>query len=323
MPSSHGRMDVLARRVSAALEAGDLKVFAELLDPHVRWGPPGDPAPPCRSKSDVLAWYQRGRDAGASAAVVETLVAKDRILVGLHVTGRADGAEPAGREDRWQVLTVRDGLIAEIVGFPDRDEAAAWAGIETAPVRTRIRRPRWRPPPRPLADDRVVLRLPELTDAATLHEYAVQPEGLAGSWAPLTAGVSLARCQALVGDWQAGWRGDRSFQGPALVLTRTGHTRLAGIVGIGERGDRVAELSYGVAPEHRGQGLAARAARLVARWLLAEGQADEVELRIEKDNVASQHVAANAGFSPAGTVVSRVPGTGESYVDLRFVLPLS
>jgi RimJ/RimL family protein N-acetyltransferase/ketosteroid isomerase-like protein len=323
MPSSHGRMEVLARRISAALEAGDLEAFAELLDPRARWGAPGDPAPPCQSKTDVLAWYQRGHDAGTRAAVVETLVTGDRILVGLRVTGRAEATPQAAEDDRWQVLTVRNGLVAEIAGFADRDEAAAWAGIAAAPATSRVRRPRWRPPVRPLADDRVVLRLPEPVDAATLHEYAVRPDGLNGSWAPLTAGVSLAQCQALVDDWQAGWRGERSFQGPALVLTRTGQTRLAGIVGIGERGDRVAELSYGVAPEHRGHGYAARAARLVARWLLAEGQADEVELRIEKDNVASQHVAATAGFSPAGTVVSHVPGTGESYVDLRFVLPLS
>jgi RimJ/RimL family protein N-acetyltransferase/ketosteroid isomerase-like protein len=323
MPGVHGRTDVLARRARAALEAGDLTAMAELLDPQARWGAPGDPAPPCQSKADVLAWYQRGRDAGVRAAVVETLVGEDRIVIGMRVTGTADGEQSAAEADRWQVLTVRDGLVTEIVGFSDRDEAVAWAGLQSTPARGEPPQHRWRPPLRPLADGQVVLRLPELTDAATLHEYAAQPGGLAGTWVPLTAGVSLTRCQALVGDWLAGWRGERSFQGPALVLTTTAHPRLAGIVGIGARGERVAELSYGVAPEHRGRGYAARAARLVARWLLAEGQADEVELRIDKDNLASRHAAASAGFGPAGTVVSRVQGTGESYEDLRFVLPQS
>jgi RimJ/RimL family protein N-acetyltransferase len=314
-----GRMDLLARNVSAALEAGDLTAYAEFLHPQVQWGAPGDPAPPCQNRNDVLAWYRRGRDAGTRARVVETLVAGDRILVGLQVWSAGD-AEPDAGANRWQVLTVRDGLVAEIVGFPDRDEAAAWAGLHEVTVAGRRR---WKPPARPLADDRVVLRLPEAADAAALHAYAAQPDGLAGSWVPLNPGVSLARCQALVDDWQAAWRGDGSFQAPALVLMTKEESRLAGIVSIGEHGDRVAELSYGVAPERRGHGYAARAVRLIARWLLETGQADEVELRIDRDNVASQHVAATAGFSVAGTVASRVPATGESHEDLRFVLPNS
>src|SRR6516162_3046421 len=51
----------LAGRVRLALEAADLDAYAELLDPGVRWGPPGDPVPPCQNRAQVLAWYQRGR----------------------------------------------------------------------------------------------------------------------------------------------------------------------------------------------------------------------------------------------------------------------
>ena len=75
-----------------------------------------------------------------------------------------------------------------------------------------------------------------------------------------------------------------------------------------------------MAPEYRRRGYATRAVMLVTRWLLDDGLADEVELRIDPDNVASQRVAAAAGFAPAGTIVSHVPRTGESYEDLRFVL---
>jgi hypothetical protein len=127
-----GQADVewLAGQVQQALEAADLRAYADLLDPAVRWGPPGDPVPPCQSREQVLAWYQRGRDAGTRARVTETQVSGDKILVGLAVTGLAvTGEEAAGETGRWQVLTVRGGRITDIIGFDDRDEAAVWAGL--------------------------------------------------------------------------------------------------------------------------------------------------------------------------------------------------
>ncbi len=60
--------------------------------------------------------------------------------------------------------------------------------------------------------------------------------------------------------------------------------------------------------------------RLTARWLLDEGHASLVELRIGQANSASQRVAAAAGFTAAGTVHSHVPATGETHTDLRFVM---
>ena len=116
----------LAGQVRQALQAADLTAYADLLAPDVRWGPPGDPSPPCQNRGQVLAWYQRGRDAGIRARVTETLVSGDRILVGLKVTGD-QGSD--GDRDRWQVLTVRGGQITSIVGFDNRDEAAASAGV--------------------------------------------------------------------------------------------------------------------------------------------------------------------------------------------------
>jgi RimJ/RimL family protein N-acetyltransferase len=45
-----------------------------------------------------------------------------------------------------------------------------------------------------------------------------------------------------------------------------------------------------------------------------------VELRVDQDHTASQHVAVNAGFAVAGTVTQFVPGTGETFEDLRYTL---
>lgn len=61
-----------------------------------------------------------------------------------------------------------------------------------------------------------------------LHGYAARTGGLDGQWVPLPADAGLADCQALVGDWLAGWANQRSFHGPALVITGAGSPVLAG-----------------------------------------------------------------------------------------------
>ena len=308
----------VAQQVRAALEAADLSAFGDLLDADVQWGAPGAPFPVCRNREQVLSWYRHGIDAGIRARVSEVSVHGDRVLVGLRVTG-GQAAGAGGGTERWQVLTDRGGRIAGITGFGERDQAVAHARQLHAPDRP-PGTPRWAPPRGRLADDRVALRLPGLPDAAVLRAYAAQDGGLDGTWVPLAAGASLQDCQALVRDWLAGWQNRRSFQGPALVVVEAGRDRLAGQVGLGDRGDSVVELAYGVAPDHRGRGYASAAARLAARWLLADGLAREVELRIDPGNTASQRAAATAGFSPAGTVTSRGPATGERYTDVRFVM---
>lgn len=151
MASEQDAVRHIAGRVSEALDAADLEQFADLLDPDVQWGPPGDPAPPCQNREQVLSWYRRGRESGVRGRVTETVVAGDQILVGLSVTGRQEARDDAEAHDRWQVLTVRDGRVAAIVGFDDRDEAAAWAGIRDEPARSLSAI--WVPPLQPLADD--------------------------------------------------------------------------------------------------------------------------------------------------------------------------
>lgn len=119
----------IADQVSGALAAGDLAGYAHLLDPHVHWGPPDDPSFGCQTRAEVLSWYRQAKDAGMRAEVTETLVCGDRILVGLKVTGNEAAAQAGGEATRWQVLTVRDGLVVDIAGYDSRGEAAASAGL--------------------------------------------------------------------------------------------------------------------------------------------------------------------------------------------------
>jgi ketosteroid isomerase-like protein len=121
---------LIAQRVSQALAAADLSAYSDLLHPDVRWGAPGDPFPPCQNRAQVLSWYQRGRDAGTRARVVETVAAGDKVLVGLAVFQADDVDEH--EHMRWEVLTIRDGLVADIRGYDCRAEAAASAGLEVS-----------------------------------------------------------------------------------------------------------------------------------------------------------------------------------------------
>jgi len=126
-------LEGLALQVKLALESADLSAYAELLDPDVRWGPPGDPSPPCQNRGQVMAWYQRGKSAGTRASVTEVTVIGDRLLVGLLVMGARDAGPRSRLSSRWQVLTVSDGRINDIVGFESREEAESCVAVADSP----------------------------------------------------------------------------------------------------------------------------------------------------------------------------------------------
>lgn len=116
-------IDAIAGRVRDALDSADLDLFAELLDPRVTWGAPGDPSPSCQNRQQVLAWYDRGRAAGRKAQVLSVTTHGDKILVAMTVSSTAGDASAA----RWQVLTVAGGCITDIRGYDQEVEARAAA----------------------------------------------------------------------------------------------------------------------------------------------------------------------------------------------------
>jgi ketosteroid isomerase-like protein len=119
-------MDELAVLVRNALAAEDLSAFTELLDPAVTWGAPGARIPSCKNRSQVLAWYERGRDAGVRGSVYDVEVLGDRLLVSMSVRGTENARERGGAALRFQMLTVRSGKVVDIVGFDDKTEALSY-----------------------------------------------------------------------------------------------------------------------------------------------------------------------------------------------------
>ena len=128
--SAPGEPAGLTERVRLALESGDLDAIRDLLDPGARWGAPEGPHDTdCQNRDQVVAWWSCARAAGARAAVTEVTAGAGTLLVGLEVTGTPAAREAGGAVQRWQVLTLRGGRVADIRGFDDRAAAAARAGV--------------------------------------------------------------------------------------------------------------------------------------------------------------------------------------------------
>jgi len=119
-------MNEVAARVRKAMVSENVSAFADLLDPDVTWGAPGCHDPTCKNRSQVLAWYQRGREAGVSGSLYYVEILGDRLLVSMRIRGTETALERGGAALRFQVLTVCNGKVADIVGFDDKAEALAY-----------------------------------------------------------------------------------------------------------------------------------------------------------------------------------------------------
>jgi RimJ/RimL family protein N-acetyltransferase len=169
-----------------------------------------------------------------------------------------------------------------------------------------------------LTDGTVTLRLPssDAGDIVTIESY-VQDQQLDGAWLP---DVPLVTAQQVMTDWHDGWAGRNSRYGPAFVVTVPDEPRFIGVVSMAERGDGAIHLSYGTAPRWRGRGLASHAARLAGQWVARQPDVQTVEARISPDDRAAERVAVNAGFVLAATMTQSDPGTGQTSLELRYVM---
>lgn len=74
------------------------------------------------------------------------------------------------------------------------------------------------------------------------------------------------------------------------------------------------ELGYAVGPAYRGQGLAARAVRVMAAYAFEQLGAEQVTLELEAENAASVVVATKAGFSLLDVPLIEGEEKGRPYV---------
>lgn len=173
-----------------------------------------------------------------------------------------------------------------------------------------------RAPTQPLSDGKVVVRLPHDRDVEVLVRHGDDPDVAETIWVPIPTPCPREVAARRLTEFKTGWEQESCFC-PALIVAAAETDEMIGVVFLRVRERDSIELTYGVAPGFRNRGIATAAAVLVAGWCLEELAAARVELRVGHANLASQRVAAKAGFSPEGIVRSHA--AGRDYDDLLFV----
>ena len=119
--------------------------------------------------------------------------------------------------------------------------------------------------------------------------------------------------------WMAGHEAmRREGRGLCLAIASLETDRLLGVVDlvVSSWPHAVAEIGYWLARGARGQGLGARAVRLLAGWAFTAVGLARLEILVEPGNIASQRVAEDAGFRREGVLRSyrELKGTRRDYV---------
>jgi RimJ/RimL family protein N-acetyltransferase len=166
----------------------------------------------------------------------------------------------------------------------------------------------------------VVVRLSRDRDVEALVRYGDDPDVAETIWVPIPTPCPRDVAAARIAEFRNGWQ-QENRSGAALIIADADTDEMIGVVVLRVREHDSIELTYGVAPGFRNRGVATAAAVLVSGWCLDELAAARVELRVGQSNLASQRVAAKAGFRPEGIVRSHVAATGMDYDDLLFVRP--
>lgn len=226
------------------------------------------------------------------------------------VVARSDAprrpAEPPRAEPPRAEPVLTESLVADpVVTERGPEPASVRAGPETAAVRTDPEPPpgAGRPllplglPQPPLGDGVIRLRPWQPADAPAL--VAAWADPAVGRWSAPPARRSLVDARR----WIAGTPALRA-RGLALdlVISSIGPRPVVlGEVALSAfDDDGGADIGYWIGPEHRGQGHATRAVRLVTAWALNQHGLRQVRATVDPRNRASTAVLRRAGFRADG-----------------------
>lgn len=162
------------------------------------------------------------------------------------------------------------------------------------------------PAPALLADDRLILRAWRDEDAAELHVAVRESVASVGRWLPwCRADYGMAQARAWTAHCREGWQTGEQF---AFVMRDAAGGELLGGCGLNQLNavHRSANLGYWVRASRQGRGIAAAAARLVARFGFAELGLIRIEIVTLPDNHASRRVATKLGAAFEGLARQRL-----------------
>jgi ketosteroid isomerase-like protein len=113
----------------SAVARGDLDAMEAALAPDAQWRAVEDGPWNCHSRGEILEVMRGNLARGLEGEIDEVLSAGDHTVVAFRPARSWNGAWPLDGGIRYVVLTVRDGLIAEMKGCADRAAARQYAGI--------------------------------------------------------------------------------------------------------------------------------------------------------------------------------------------------
>lgn len=171
-----------------------------------------------------------------------------------------------------------------------------------------------------LRTDRLVLSVPEPSDAEDVVAYANDPDVIAYTPVPVPYGHAEAH-HWITDVVRAGWATDTRYE---FGIRRTDDLRLLGTVGLfgfgtGD-GDGAAEIGYAMHPDGRGHGYVTEAAAAVLDWAFAPAPEGlgfvRVQWRAIATNTPSAAIAQRLGLRYEGLLRSGVHHRGQRHDQL-------
>lgn len=119
------------------------------------------------------------------------------------------------------------------------------------------------------------------------------------------------------------WSRAQKGEGLSQAIVEAERDRALGLVWLSVRPQPgVAGLGYWIIPPERGRGVATAAVRLISTWAMDAWNLGRLEAWVEPQNLASQHVLRNAGFSEEGRLRNFLTtGAGVSDAVVFSVIP--
>ncbi|RPE80379.1 RimJ/RimL family protein N-acetyltransferase [Curtobacterium sp. PhB137] len=167
-----------------------------------------------------------------------------------------------------------------------------------------------------LRTDRLVLSVPEPSDAEDVIRYANDPDVVAYTPVPVPYGHAEAY-HWITDVVRAGWSTDSRYE---FGIRRADDLRLLGTIGLFGFVDGAAEVGYAVHPDGRGHGFVTEAAAAVLAWAFApspDGLAlVRVQWRAIAANAPSAAIAQRLGLRYEGRLRSGVFHRGRRHDQL-------
>jgi len=167
-----------------------------------------------------------------------------------------------------------------------------------------------------LRTDRLVLSVPEPSDAEDVIAYANDPDVVAYTPVPVPYGHAEAH-RWITDVVRAGWTADSRYE---FGIRRADDLRLLGTIGLFGFVDGAAEVGYAVHPDGRGHGFVTEAAAAVLAWAFApspDGLAlVRVQWRAIATNAPSAAIAQRLGLRYEGRLRSGVFHRGRRHDQL-------